>query len=490
MNINSLRKFKRNDTEPNENGEYVLYWMQINRRLHYNYALEYAIAWANKLGKPLLIYEALKSDYPWASARTHHFITEGMAEHNESIDKRSYNYYPYLESEPGEGRGLLKSLCEKACLLVSDEYPVYIIREHNESIQQKIDIPFHTIDSNGIIPLGLTEKAPYSAYFFRKIMQKNFVEAYTNPPKENPLNDLENRSQIDLNHITQKWPDASDLLKQRDTFIQELPVRQDISKLEIQGTRSAALKRMNEFISKDLMAYDDDRNDPDLERTSRLSPWLHLGKISEYEIVKAVFEQMPKNWDVASLKSVDGKNRGFFKAEDSVEGFLDEVITWREVGFHFAHHEPNYDKFESLPDWTVKTLEDHDSDPREYTYSYEEFEQALTHDPIWNAAQRQLVSEGRIHNYLRMLWGKKILHWTPDSRTALKYLIDLNNWYAIDGRDPNSYSGIFWTLGRFDRPWGPEREIFGKVRYMTSASTEKKVKLKVYLERYKSKLFD
>ena len=153
------------------------------------------------------------------------------------------------------------------------------------------------------------------------------------------------------------------------------------------------------------------------------------------------------------------------------------------MGFHYAHHVDNYDKFESLPDWALETMKDHENDERDYVYSYEELEQSKTHDEIWNAAQTQLREEGIIHNYLRMLWGKKVIEWTPDHKTALEYLIELNNKFAIDGRDPNSYSGIFWCFGRFDRAW-QEREIFGKLRYMTSESTRKKVKLKQYLAKY------
>ena len=168
-----------------------------------------------------------------------------------------------------------------------------------------------------------------------------------------------------------------------------------------------------------------------------------------------------------------------------VESFLDELITWREIGFNMCALRPSdYDQFESLPDWAQQTLGEHADDPREFVYSLEAFEQARTHDPIWNAAQRQLVREGRIHNYLRMLWGKKILHWTASPQEALAVMIELNNKYAIDGRDPNSYSGIFWVLGRYDRAWGPEREVFGKIRYMTSQSTQSKLKMKHYLAEY------
>ena len=167
-----------------------------------------------------------------------------------------------------------------------------------------------------------------------------------------------------------------------------------------------------------------------------------------------------------------------------MESFLDEAVTWREVGFNMCSHRDDYDQFESLPDWAQKTLNDHASDPRPQLYSLAQLEASETHDPLWNAAQRQLVREGRMHNYLRMLWGKKILQWSPSPREALATLIDLNNKYAVDGRNPNSYSGIFWTLGRYDRPWGPVRPIFGTIRYMTSENTAKKLKLKGYLERY------
>jgi deoxyribodipyrimidine photo-lyase len=144
----------------------------------------------------------------------------------------------------------------------------------------------------------------------------------------------------------------------------------------------------------------------------------------------------------------------------------------------------DYDQYDSLPDWAQKTLKEHAGDSRPFVYSLEEFATAATHDPLWNAAQVQLARQGRIHNYLRMLWGKKILHWSESPRAALQIMIELNNKYALDGRNPNSYSGIFWVLGRYDRAWGPEREIFGKVRYMTSENTARKVRVKPYIEKF------
>ncbi len=485
-NINSYRRFTRNENKPNESGDYVLYWMQTNRRFQYNYALEYAAAWANKLDKPLLIYEGLNVDYPWANDRFHTFIMQGMKENLEFARSKNLNFFSYIEPKSGSGKGLLYALAEKASLVISDEYPVFIIRKHNESVGKKLNIPYITIDSNGLIPLGITEKDPYSAYLFRKVMQKHFIEAYTNPPKQNPLDDLENRSEIPLSdNFLKKYPRADKVLSDISKAVADLIIDHSVSTVDMDGSRQAALGKLGNFIAHGLMDYDEKRNHPDEKKTSGLSPWLHFGKISEYEIVHSVLGHQPKDWDLDSITPNGGKNSGFFNGDPNIESFLDEVITWREVGFHYAHHRPDYDKFESLPDWVKETMDEHRNDERAYVYSLEEFEQSKTHDELWNAAQTQLREEGIIHNYLRMLWGKKVIEWTPDYRTALEYLIELNNKYALDGRDPNSYSGIFWVLGRFDRAW-QERNVFGKLRYMTSESTRKKVRLNQYLDKYGS----
>jgi deoxyribodipyrimidine photo-lyase len=486
-NFNSYRVFERNRKNVNADGDYVLYWMSINRRLEYNYALEYAVGWANKLGKPLLIYEGLSCDIPWASDRFHQFLIEGMHETQQTCTEKGINYYSYVEFNPQEGAGLVENLAKNAALVIADEFPVYIIRPYNRLMARKVEIPYITIDSNGIIPLGLTEKAPYSAYTFRMTMQRHFKDGYLNPPKESPLNDLKNRDKITLgDDFLSRWPNAKPLYDNIPETVSKLSIDHSVKALKIKGTREAALSEMHRFVENRLKNYGEQRNDPDLGMTSKLSGWLHYGKISEYEIVKAALEKQPQNWSIDDLRYNKGQRDGFFGGKPEVEAFLDEVITWREVGFHFCHHVPNYDKFDSLPDWAIQTLEEHAMDEREFVYSFEKFEKAQTHDEIWNAAQRQLVRDGVIHNYLRMLWGKKVLEWTEHPRVALAYLIELNNKYAIDGRDPNSYSGIFWVLGRFDRAWGPERPIYGKIRYMTSDSTAKKVKLKNYLKEFAS----
>lgn len=482
-NINSLRLFVRRPGAPNRDGRYVLYWMQINRRLHYNHALEYAVAWANLLNKPLLIFEAVRADYPWASVRLHKFLLEGMQEHRTIARRDGLNYYPYVERQAGEGKGLLETLSRDACLVVSDEFPVYIIPGQNAALAKRIQVPFATVDANGVIPMQLSEHAPYSAYVFRRTLQKHFLECYERRPAANPLDELRNRTAAgpDADALA-RWPAAGPILDAIDRSLSELPIDQNVGALNISGTRAAGLARLQAFADNDLSKYADERNDPDANRSSGLSPYLHFGKVSIFDALESCFARQKPGWTLARAKYNNG-SRGFFQGEPSIEAFLDEALTWREVGYHFCFHTPDYDRYESLPDWARATLDRHAADPRPHVYSLEQLEAAETRDEIWNAAQRQLRRDGVIHNYLRMLWGKKILEWTPDPRAALATLIQLNNKYSIDGRNPNSYSGIFWTLGRFDRPWG-ERPIFGQIRYMSSENTRKKIRMTDYLRRY------
>ncbi len=238
-----------------------------------------------------------------------------------------------------------------------------------------------------------------------------------------------------------------------------LPIDHEVRPTPLRGGEVEAERALDRFVRTKLARYPEDRNDPDLEGSSGLSPYLHFGHLSAHEI----HARMSKR-----------------RAGE----FLDQLVTWRELGFNMSSKRPDYDRYESLPRWCRVTLDEHAKDRREWIYTLAEFETAATHDPLWNAAQVQLVREGRIHNYLRMLWGKKILEWSESPRAALDILIELNNKYALDGRDPNSYSGIFWILGRYDRAWGPVRPVFGKIRYMSSANTARKHSVKATLARY------
>jgi deoxyribodipyrimidine photo-lyase len=251
----------------------------------------------------------------------------------------------------------------------------------------------------------------------------------------------------------------------------------------IAGGAQAAASRLDGFLSSGLARYHLDRSHPDLDVSSGLSPWLHFGHLSAHRIFGEVMTR--EGWTRRRLSpKATGQREGWWNVGAAAESFLDECITRREVGFNFCALRRDHAQYGSLPDWARASLDAHASDPREHVYALEEFARAGTHDPLWNAAQRQLVMEGRMHNYLRMLWGKKILEWTATPQDALAVMIELNNRYALDGRDPNSYSGIFWVLGRYDRPWAPRRPIFGVIRYMSSANTMRKLKLKRYLETY------
>ncbi|MCB1177504.1 MAG: deoxyribodipyrimidine photolyase, partial [Leptospiraceae bacterium] len=177
-----------------------------------------------------------------------------------------------------------------------------------------------------------------------------------------------------------------------------------------------------------------------------------------------------------------GKREGYFHKEISVNSFLDELLTWRDIGYLMFWKERSFNKnLKILPEWLKNNLETHKNDKREFIYSKSELENSKTHDIAWNAAQTELKLTGRMHNYLRMLWGKKLIEWTKSYEIAFSILEDFNNKYAYDGRNPNSYTGILWCFGLFDRPWFPERNIFGNIRYMSSDSTMKKFKMKSYI---------
>jgi deoxyribodipyrimidine photo-lyase len=217
--------------------------------------------------------------------------------------------------------------------------------------------------------------------------------------------------------------------------------------------------------------------------TSGLSPYLSFGHISPHGILRAIAER--EEWQVSDLLGrARGRVRGFWNMSEDSEAFLDQLVTWRELGFNMAWQRSDYTTYAAQPEWARRTLEKHRSDPRSPTYSLSQLAAAETHDRLWNAAQRQLLGEGRIHNAVRMLWGKKILEWTSDPELAFETLVNLNDRYALDGRDPNSYSGVGWCLGRYDRAWGPERRVFGTVRYMSSENSQRKWKPAAYMQRW------
>ena len=464
-----------------EEGDYVLYWMVAHRRTRWNYGLQHAIRLAQEHNKGLIVFEALRLDYEWASVRTHRFIAEGMQDNAQRCKQAGVSYYPYVEPTSGAGRGLLAALAKNAAVVVTDLFPCFFLPKMQTAAASKLDAPLQRVDSNGILPLSESGRVFTTAASFRRHLQKTLRPHLSTWPVEDPLAYPVREAPLPLECLS-KWPPAS--LGNVDALLRPLKLDREVAPVPFQGGANTAEACLTEFLGDRHSRYHTDRNKIEDGSASGLSPYLHFGHLSAHEIVHRALQQ--NNWSVHQLaEKPNGSRKGWWGLPEHTEGLMDQVITWRELGYVFCHHRPNdYDQFESLPNWAQETLQIHAVDTRPTLYSLEQLESAQTQDPIWNAAQRQLRQEGRIHNYLRMLWGKKILEWSASPEEALSTLIQLNNRWAIDGRNPNSYSGIFWTLGRFDRAWGPERPIFGKIRYMSSDSTARKIKLKQYLSRF------
>jgi len=435
--------------------DYVLYWMIAARRTTWNFGLQRAVECAAGLRKPLVVLEPLNADYRWASHRFHQFILDGMQSHARRFRSRPLLYHPYVEPEPGAGKGLLQALARRACAVVTDDYPCFMLPKLVAAAAGKVDVLLEKVDSNGLLPLRATEKVFSTAFSFRRYLQKHLAPHLLETPLPDPLRGVR-LPRLDAlpAGIFRRWPAAA-----FPVDLSRLPIDASVAPTATRGGEEAAREALSRFIDDRLAGYPEDRNHPEREGTSGLSPYLHFGHLSVHEIH-------------ARLETKKARE------------FLDQLVTWRELGFNFCSKRPDYDRYASLPQWCRQTLAEHAADPRPVVYTLEEFETAATHDPLWNAAQVQLVREGRIHNYLRMLWGKKILQWSESPERALEVMIELNNKYALDGRDPNSYSGIFWILGRYDRAWGPVRPIFGKIRYMTSENTARKYPVKEYLARH------
>lgn len=482
--VPSIRLTSANAEQVHARKGFVLYWMHAFRRANWNFSLDRALDWAKELGRPLVILETLPSGRRWDSVRHHRFALEGMAASERRLQRPGVLYYPFVESEHGSAQQAVVALCKDACVMVADDYPIRESREDVAEVARQVGVLVEQVDSNGLLPLRAADRVFQKAHSFRRFLQKELLEHLDHLPKSKPLDDVDLPGELSLPRgFGKRWPRASaELLSGDPEALGSLPIDASVPPSPLHGGSDAAEKRWRKFLGENLSLYPELRNDPDEEATSRLSPYLRFGHISAHQIFAEISEaegppRRASRRSAYSMTSVWGMSA-------SAEAFLDELVTWRELGFNMASRCEDYDRYESLPDWAKRTLTEHAGDPRERLYSMEELDQGKTHDAVWNASQMQLVREGYIHNYLRMLWGKKILEWTASPQESLAAMIELNNKYALDGRDPNSYSGIFWVLGRYDRPWGPERPIFGTVRYMSTPNTLRKVRVKEYLKRF------
>lgn len=476
-----------NDGAVRSAGKYILYWMNAARRVQWNYALDRAVELASELKKPLIVLEALRCGYPYASERIHQFVLQGMEDNQAALQGTDVHYYPYVESVIGAGKGLLKNLAKDACVVVTDDCPATFLPRMVAAAATQVSVRMEAVDSNGILPLREAGKAFLRAYDFRRFLQRELMSHLGQFPLHDSVVGVELPRLRGLpGVITKRWPVATaSQVSAKPRALQSLPIDHAVAGTSLRGGTLQGRQLLERFISvpDGLASYGTGRNHPDKSSTSGLSPFLHFGQISGHEVLHAI--QSQEGWTAEGMGSVrSGARLGWWGMSEVAEGYLDQLITWRELGLNFATYRDDIQSFGSLPEWASNTLEEHATDSRPYLYSLQEFDAAQTHDPIWNAAQTQLRRSGRMHNYMRMLWGKKILHWSPSPQVALQVMLELNDRYALDGRDPNSYSGIFWVLGRYDRAWGPERSVFGKIRYMSSKNTRRKLLLTGYLRQW------
>jgi deoxyribodipyrimidine photo-lyase len=471
-----------NDRPLRADGEYVLYWMVAARRSRDSFALERAVDLARALERPLVVLEALRAGYPYASDRLHRFVLDGMTANARALARSPVLYHPYVEPEPGAGRGLVEALAGSACAVVTDDYPTFFLPRMLAAAATRLNVRLEAVDGNGLVPMRDARKAFATAYHFRRYLQSVLPTHLRELPRQNPLARvrLPRLSHLPA-RVTRRWPAASPHLLGGD--VAALPIDHDVAPVKWRGGAQAGQRRLRRFLTHGLQDYDERRNHPDLDAGSGLSPYLHFGHLSAHQVIRELARR--DGWtpdDVTDRR--DGRRVGWWALGPAAEAFVDQLVTWRELGFNWAAHREDHAGYGSLPDWARRTLEKHAGDRREHLYTLEQFEAADTHEPLWNAAQRQLLREGRIHNYLRMLWGKKIVEWTRSPREAHETMVALNDRWALDGRDPNSYTGILWVLGRHDRPWAPERPVFGTVRWMSERNTQRKVRCREYVARY------
>lgn len=477
------------DAPPRPEGRYVLYWLTATRRIERNHALDQALRWCEQLGLPLLILESLRSDYRWASPRHHRVILDAMAEHRDQIDGRKLRYYPYVEPNKGAGKGLLAALSRDAAVVVTDRHPGFHFPAMLEAARQQVETRFEAVDSVGLLPLDAAPGPLPSAYVLRRRMQKNLPDWLGRTAADQPLKNYSHgRAKVDPK-IEARWPEATAReLAPAGRLESKIPLAHSVPVSDWRGGTVPAREMLSRFIGQQLDRYDERRMEA--SPASGLSMALHYGFLCPSTVLDSVLaaEQTDRARLIPELieraDSARGARAGWWGLSEQAEAFLDQLVTWRELGQRFADQNPDCERYGSQPDWAVATLEAHRSDVREFAYTRRQFEEARTHDPLWNAAQRCLVREGWMPNYLRMLWGKNLLWWSQDPEEAWDLLFEFNNLYALDGRDPNSMSGISWVFGRFDRPFGPERPVIGKLRPMSSANTKRKMALGGFLDRF------
>ncbi|NPU83953.1 MAG: deoxyribodipyrimidine photolyase [Syntrophaceae bacterium] len=432
-------------------GRWVLYWMQASQRASWNHALEFALREANGLDLPVVVFFGLTPDFPEANLRHYRFLLEGLREVQNDLGKRGIALVVRAVSPE---RGALE-LCGDAALAVTDRGYLHIQKAWREAVAREAPCPLLQVESDAIVPVeSASAKEEFSAATLRPKIRA-LLPDFLHPLEETPAK----RDSLGL-----RLPGLS--LEDPEAILRALPLNRSVPPIDsLRGGSSEGRRRLERFLAHALDRYHTDRNVPGSNAVSDLSPYLHFGHLSPLEVALAVRASRHGN-------------------PAAKESFLEELIVRRELALNFVHYNPAYDAYEgAVPAWARRTLEEHARDRREYLYGLRDLEEGHTHDPFWNAAQREMVRTGKMHNYMRMYWGKKILEWSVSPSEAFRTALVLNNRWELDGRDPNGFAGVAWCFGKHDRPWG-ERPIFGKVRYMNAAGLKRKFDMGPYLERF------
>jgi len=436
-------------------GDYVLYWMQQSQRAEDNHALEYAVLQANRLKRGVVVVFGLTDSYPEANLRHYVFMLEGLKEAQESCLNRGIQ----MIVRKGSPDDVALKFSRDAVLMVCDRGYLKHQKTWRKNVARKAPCPVIQVESEVVVPVEkVSEKAEYAARTIRPKIHRR-LDSYL---KKVPM--------LRVKEKTDHWSNSGLILTDVRTTARELNIDHSVPPVDhlFRGGTARAKLGLNRFLKKKFKLYDVHRNQPQTDEVSYMGMYLHFGQISPLVIAEKIQRT--------------GAGFGQQKA-----AFIEELIVRRELAINFVNYSPSYASYDGVPLWARKTLKDHQKDKRPYRYSRRKLESAETHDPYWNAAMQEMVHTGYMHNYMRMYWGKKIIEWSPTPESAFKVALGLNNKYFIDGRDPNSYTGVAWLFGLHDRPWG-ERSIFGKVRYMAASGLERKCDIQGYVQKVEERI--
>jgi len=438
--------------------DYILYWMQQSQRAEYNHALEYAVGIANYYKLPVMVLFILMDDFPEANLRHYTFMMEGLSGLKQALDRRGIG----MTVQKGDREPILGEAVKKAAAVVCDRGYLKHQRLWRKMLSQTVPCRVIEVESDVIVPVEVVSpKAQYGAYTLRPKINR-LIDDYLIDVEEIPV-------KKSMPAIKMKGIDARDYNKVLKTLHagkmgNNVP---PVSKMFYGGTQEAK-SRFADFLKSGAQGYAKNSNQPQTDDVSHMGPYLHFGQISPLYLVLTM----------QRAKGISAENKS---------AFLEQLIVRRELSFNFVYYAAQYDEFNVLPDWARETLMAHASDRRKHMYSIKQLETAKTCDPYWNAAMKEMMHTGYMHNYMRMYWAKKVIEWTPSPEKAFKTLLYLNNKYFLDGRDPNSYAGIGWAFGLHDRAWR-ERPVFGKVRYMAASGLERKCDIKAYVEKVEARI--